>query len=264
MAVIVAAVLVLFACTSASGYGTTYTGDGTYYGADGSGTCQLPKLSDDPLLVAALDNPMWDGSAWCGSCAHVKGPNGEVTVTIVDKCPECASGDLDFSQDAFEKLAPVSAGRVTISWEFVECSVSGNLQYWIDPGSNNWWFAIQPRNFPLRISKVEFKPSGSSTWYEMTRDSTNRFVYQYDNGVTLPLSMRITNTAGEVLTDNNVIAGSSVDAIANKVITGSVQFSTGTVGSTTSNPTNPDTGDNAASATACVGTLIIALLLAVF
>ena len=35
---------------------------------------------------------------------------------IVDTCPGCADGDVDMSETAFKKLAPLNDGRIPISW----------------------------------------------------------------------------------------------------------------------------------------------------
>jgi expansin (peptidoglycan-binding protein) len=44
-----------------------------------------------------------------------------VVVRIVDLCPGCGLGDLDLSMTAFAKIAPLSRGRVPITWHFVPC-----------------------------------------------------------------------------------------------------------------------------------------------
>ena len=42
-----------------------------------------------------------------------------VTAEVVDSCPGCGYYDLDFSPAAFEKLAPLSVGRLYgVSWHF--------------------------------------------------------------------------------------------------------------------------------------------------
>ena len=41
-----------------------------------------------------------------------------VDATVVDLCPGCASGSIDLSTGAFEQLAPLSAGRLQVSWDF--------------------------------------------------------------------------------------------------------------------------------------------------
>lgn len=98
--------------------GPEYTGEATYYDADGTGACGFPASND--FMVAAINDEQYS-KANCGKCVEVTGPNGTVVVRIVDKCPGCDSGDLDLSQTAFSKIAKLSAGRVKITWHFVAC-----------------------------------------------------------------------------------------------------------------------------------------------
>jgi expansin (peptidoglycan-binding protein) len=72
-------------------------------------------------MVAAMNKAQYAKSV-CGKCILVTGPKGTVKVRIVDLCPGCASGDVDLSEEAFAKIALLSAGRVKISWSFVTCS----------------------------------------------------------------------------------------------------------------------------------------------
>ncbi|KAI8887564.1 hypothetical protein K501DRAFT_268656 [Backusella circina FSU 941] len=98
-----------------------YSGDGTYYNT-GLGSCGI--TSKDTDLIAALNAPQMSNGAnpnnnpICGKKAKVKGPNGTVTVTIVDTCPPCKSGDLDLSPAAFGKIADFVDGRVNIEWSW--------------------------------------------------------------------------------------------------------------------------------------------------
>ncbi|KAJ1862091.1 hypothetical protein LPJ78_004933 [Coemansia sp. RSA 989] len=104
--------------------GDTYTGDGTYY-TPGLGSCGKTNTESD--LIAAINAPQYGANAnpnqagVCGKCAQVKGPKGEVKVTITDRCPVCKSGDLDLSPAAFNKIGNPSDGRISISWSFVDC-----------------------------------------------------------------------------------------------------------------------------------------------
>ncbi|KAJ2806983.1 hypothetical protein H4R20_001475 [Coemansia guatemalensis] len=104
--------------------GGTYSGDGTYY-TPGLGACG--KTNSDSDLIAAINAPQYDATgssnsaAICGKCAQVKGPKGEVKVTITDRCPVCKSGDLDLSPAAFDQIGDQSEGRISISWSFVDC-----------------------------------------------------------------------------------------------------------------------------------------------
>ena len=96
-----------------------YSGEATYYAADGTGACGL-KASPNDLLVAAMNKSQYSKSR-CGQCVLVTGPKGTVKVRIVDLCPGCANGDLDLSEQAFAAIASLSAGRVKITWHVVTC-----------------------------------------------------------------------------------------------------------------------------------------------
>ncbi|KAG2187776.1 hypothetical protein INT44_005466 [Umbelopsis vinacea] len=93
----------------------SYSGDGTYYSV-GLGSCG--KHNEDSEMVAALNAPQMGDNKECGQTAKVKGPNGSVTVKIVDTCPECDHGSLDLSPSAFKKIGDMEDGRIDISWEW--------------------------------------------------------------------------------------------------------------------------------------------------
>lgn len=58
-----------------------------------------------------------EGGQNCGKTITVHGKSGaSVDVKIVDTCPGCADGDVDMSETAFKKLAPLNDGRIPISW----------------------------------------------------------------------------------------------------------------------------------------------------
>lgn len=99
--------------------GQTFTGEATYYNADGTGACGF-KASPNDLLVAAMNKAQYKKSL-CGQCIAVTGPKGTVRVRIVDLCPGCSMGDVDLSKQAFSAVAALSAGRIAISWHFVPC-----------------------------------------------------------------------------------------------------------------------------------------------
>ena len=96
-----------------------FSGQATYYNADGTGACGF-KATPNNLLVAAMNGSQYKKSL-CGQCVLVTGPKGMVKVRIVDLCPGCAMGGLDLSESAFAKISPLSAGRVKITWHFVTC-----------------------------------------------------------------------------------------------------------------------------------------------
>lgn len=98
---------------------TEFSGQATYYNADGTGACGF-KATPNDLDVAAMNGSQYKKSL-CGQCVLVTGPNGTVKVRIVDLCPGCAQGGLDLSKQSFAAIAPLSAGRIKIKWHFVPC-----------------------------------------------------------------------------------------------------------------------------------------------
>lgn len=178
---------------------TLHRGEGTYYAADGTGNCSFDKTTD--IHVAAMNQIDYAGAAVCGACIHATGPSGSVTVRIVDRCPECKVGDVDFSKGAFSKIAAVSAGRVKISWRYVPCSVSGPIRYYFKSGSNPWWTAVQVRDHRHRIKTFEIKKSGA--WVKVSRVDYNFFVDSSGMGPG-PYAFRVTDVYGQQLVDTGI------------------------------------------------------------
>ena len=190
------------------------TGEGTYYAATGAGNCSFDPSPGD-LMVAAMNAVDYQGAAWCGGCVEVTGPDGVVTVRIVDQCPECARGDLDLSPEAFARLSPLEAGRIPITWREVACPVSGPIAYHFKDGSNPFWTAIQIRNHRYPIAKVEVAQAGG--FVALPRLDYNYFVE--DGGLgDGPYTIRVTDLHGHVVEDTGVALGDDVTR------TGAAQF----------------------------------------
>ena len=179
--------------------GQPESGRATFYAADGSGNCGYDPSPSD-LDVAAMDAPEWAGSAVCGECVQVTGPNGQVIVRIVDQCPGCEQGHLDLSQEAFAKIADPSAGNVPITWQVVACAVTGPVAYEIKDGSSQYWTAIQVRNSRYAIAKLEWK-TGGGAYADVMRADYNYFVVSSGVGPG-PYMVRITASTGAVLEDS--------------------------------------------------------------
>ena len=179
-----------------------HEGEGTYYDADGSGNCSFDPSPND-LMVAAMNTTDYANSAVCGGCILVTGPNGSVTVRIVDRCPECAPGDVDLSAEAFALIANPVDGRVPISWYDVACDVDGPIVYRFKEGSSQWWTAIQVRNTRWAVSKLEVKVNGA--YQSLPRESYNYFV---ESGLGVgPYDIRVTDVWGHVLEDTGIPLG---------------------------------------------------------
>ncbi len=183
------------------------TGEGTYYDADGSGNCSFDPSPGD-LMVAAMNEADYAGSAVCGQCITVDGPDGSVTVRLVDRCPGCAPGDVDLSREAFARIAPLSAGRVPITWRAVPCDVSGPLRYRFKEGSNAWWVAIQIRNHRHAVASLEARVDGA--WQPIGRASYNYFVHAAGLGPG-PFALRVTDIHGQTVEDEGVPLGDATE-----------------------------------------------------
>jgi expansin (peptidoglycan-binding protein) len=180
--------------------GAQHQGQATYYTtANGDGACSFGASPND-LNVAALNAPDYSTAAYCGACADVVGPSGTVRVRIVDKCPECPSGNLDLSPQAFAKIAALELGRVPITWNLVACDVTGPVNYRYKDGANAWWTAVQVANHRLPIAKFEWSADGT-TFKEIPRTDYNYFLDESGFG-SAPVTVRITASDGQTLTDS--------------------------------------------------------------
>jgi expansin len=188
-------------------------GIATYYDADGTGNCSFDASPDD-LMVAAMDTPEYENSAVCGECVRIVGPMATITVRIVDSCPTCEVGHLDLSQEAFSQIAPISEGRVPITWHVVPCDVIGPIAYRFKEGSSQYWTAIQVRNIRLPVATLEWLNAGS--YASIPRESYNYFVVASGVGTTGPFQVRVTSSTGEQLVDTlpGVMAGVVVNGAA--------------------------------------------------
>lgn len=183
----------------------------TYYDfADGSGACSFDPTPDD-LMVGAMNAPDYQGSAACGACVAVDGPDGNtIRVRIVDLCPECQHGHIDLSPEAFAQLADLSKGVVEVTWRYVSCDYAEPIQYKFKEGSNQWWTAVQIRRHAHRIAKFEYEKSGS--WVEVPRVDYNYFVEESGMGPG-PYHFRVTDVLGQVVEDSGIafVEGGVVD-----------------------------------------------------
>ena len=199
-----------------------HSGQATYYAATGDGNCMLgPSHSD--LMVVAMNNTEYDGSSVCGASIHVKGRLGEITVRIVDRCPECPVGNIDMSPQAFAKIDDTLRGRVPVTWWYVESQVTGPIQYRVKTGSNPWWIGIQVLNHRTPVVKLEALYNG--VWVAIPRMNYNYFVYASGLGPG-PFTLRVTDFYGQQLVDSNIPL--TPDAITN----GQANFSSHTAVST--------------------------------
>lgn len=188
--------------TASCGEAESHSGEATYYDfADGSGNCSFEPSPQD-LMIGAMNHTDYADSAVCGACVELTGPDGTITIRIVDQCPECPAGDIDLSPEAFADIAELSAGRVPITWHYVPCDVTGPVIYHFKEGSNEWWTAVQLRNHRHAIAAFAYRDDGGS-WVDVARESYNYFVEPAGMGPG-PYAFRVTDVHGHVLIDEGI------------------------------------------------------------
>ncbi len=201
-------VFVLFSMLALNGLAqncndTIYKGEGTFYGGiagSSSGNCSLPVETGD-YYHCAINNSQYDTSNACGSFVEVTGPNGTITLKVVDRCPECLPGDIDMTQEAFSEIANIEDGRVPISWRFVPANSNESITINFKTGSSEFWTAIQFRNIVHAIALMEYQKQDDS-WQLINRELYNYFVEPF--GIPSPMNLRITSVLGEQLIFDNI------------------------------------------------------------
>lgn len=180
------------------------TGVATFYDADGSGACSFDATAD--RMVTAVAAPDWAGSLECGRCLEVWGPEATIVVRVVDLCPECPSGHLDLSAEAFDLIADPVQGIVPIAFRSIPCPVTGPLAVRQKEGSNPWWLGLQIRDHRHAVAAVELRENGASAWRSLGRESYNYFIATAGGGgLAFPIDVRVTDVHGHQVTENDLL-----------------------------------------------------------
>jgi hypothetical protein len=108
--------IVLLFCTLGSVV-LAFDGDLTYY-QPGLGSCGETS-SDSDRVVALAPGQFESTPDACGKMIQITKGDLNATAKVVDKCPVCTLGSIDVSSTVFQEIAPLSAGRVQITWEYM-------------------------------------------------------------------------------------------------------------------------------------------------
>ncbi|OUM68648.1 carbohydrate-binding module family 63 protein [Piromyces sp. E2] len=208
--------------------GPIYSGEGTAYGAaTNGGNCLFPK--DEyykDMMYAALNRDQYLNDLGCGACALVvstSNPYKPIRIRVIDQCPECKHGDLDFSDKAYKALTNQSPGRIKITWALIPCDIpveeypalvpkGSDIKFQFKTGSSATWTEVQVFNTRYPVAKFEAKVNGNYV-------ALQRRDYNYwSNGAGLgngPFDFRVTLADGSVVTATGVefaIQGNDEDA----------------------------------------------------
>jgi expansin (peptidoglycan-binding protein) len=177
----------------------------TFYDADGTGHCGYDVAPD--RMVVAVSSADWTGSAHCGRCLQVWGPEGMVIVRVVDSCPTCGADHIDLSEEAFDLVADPQQGIVPVAYRSIACPVAGPIAVKQKEGSNAWWLALQPRNHRHAIAAVEVREDGATNWQTAARQDYDYFLIESSApaGLDPPLDVRVIDVHGKVVVAHDLI-----------------------------------------------------------
>jgi expansin len=175
------------------------SGEATHYVlTPGDGNCSYPGLPNGGLFVA-LSPSEYAGSAACGSFVEVTGPDGSVTAEVVDQCPPCQAGHVDLSEQAFERIAPLAAGEVPVTYHtIVDPPLAGPLSVLVKTGSNPYYLALLPIGAGNALASVQVS-SAAHGWQPLTRTSYGYWLATAGAGAG-PFTVRLTDSAGHQAT----------------------------------------------------------------
>ena len=159
--------------------GPIYSGDGTAYGnIKSGGNCLFPKGEYyEDMMFAALNHDQYFDDMGCGLCALVVStshPYKPIRIRVIDQCPECEHGSLDFSDIAFKALTNMDPARVKITWALIPCDIEvpnypaliekdSEIKFKFKHGSTQYWFQVQVYNTVYPVSALELEINGEFT-----------------------------------------------------------------------------------------------------
>ncbi|MDR6974743.1 expansin (peptidoglycan-binding protein) [Streptomyces sp. 3330] len=187
--------------------GTAYRGVATSYDVgNGDGACSYGPTSD--VMTAAMNTADYETSKACGAYVLVRAGNGaSITVRITNECPApCEAGQLDLSRQAFAELAPLSTGRIPITWSLLSPSTSDSISIRYKTGSTRYWCGIQAIGHRNPLARLEVRTSAG--WTRLARTDYNYFLSE--QGAGCGGALRLTDIYGERLTIEGIAVRADV------------------------------------------------------
>jgi hypothetical protein len=178
------------------------------------GTADAPRgdwvehvATGDGHFFGAMNQTDYNDAAPCGACVEItrQDTGSKVTVTIVDRCPECPPGHIDLSADAFAELEDLEMGCIgpqagcrqyPISWRYVPCPGTADISLRLQQPTNPWWrsFLVQDHRYPL--AALEIMVDGA--WQAADRKEYNYWWVGDGNIGPPPWTLRLTDVNGSV------------------------------------------------------------------
>ncbi|HEX5101352.1 MAG TPA: expansin EXLX1 family cellulose-binding protein [Polyangiaceae bacterium] len=166
--------------------------------------CHYPT-SSLPQYYGAMNEYDWNTAGVCGSCVEITNGGNKLVVQIVDQCPYkgneqwCFQGSHHIDLNDAANSAINGNSNPAVTWKYVSCSsITGNVKYYFDSASQQYYLAVTPMNHKNPLAKVEVKKAGAYT--TLTRNNSNMYELK-DGAGTGALSFRLTDIYNHVITD---------------------------------------------------------------
>ncbi|KAK9906493.1 hypothetical protein WJX75_002830 [Coccomyxa subellipsoidea] len=252
----------------ATNYGGAQDGMDPYQFSFGTsiGSCGYGKLDKSKFFwsVGALStsNQYYQGGPvqGCGMCFEIEclqnagqfagrcnqDPNARmVTIMITDSCPECEPDHLDLQALTFNKVAPMSLGRIDMRYRRVECKPPSDMNVIVDQNrGSGGWIRLQVKDAAMRGSVKLVQIKGPNTGWE-TMNNVWGASWEATSVPDPPLDFRIQDDTGTEVTAFGVIKANGQTGV---MPTG-INFQLGSSQSTPSisSPASASSGSQAAS-----------------
>ena len=193
----------------------------THYSlATGMVACHYPT-NTLPQYYGAMNQYDWTDSGVCGACVEITNGGKKLVVQITDECPYVApnshgakgSHHIDLNNAANDALGAGSNPAVT--WKYVSCTPTGNIKYYFDKGTKQYYLAVTPMNVKNVVTKMEMQVG--TNWNVLKHTAYNTYEFSGIDYGTAPLKFRLTDIYNHVITE-------TVAPAADKVVDGTKQF----------------------------------------
>ncbi|MBR1598759.1 MAG: Ig-like domain-containing protein [Lachnospiraceae bacterium] len=179
-----------------------HSGKGTYYERVSGGAANLDEYESIYYTVAMNNEDYMNGLA--GAYIEITDKDGDkIAVMVTDRLPEGAKGDIDLTKATFEKIEPLSTGKMDITWKIIPLPTNDPIQYVFKPTSTKYWAEIQVRNHRYPIAKLEYLDTVTNTYVELPRQEYNYFTAANGMGAG-PYTFRVTDFYGHQLIDSGI------------------------------------------------------------
>ena len=182
--------------------------------------CHYPT-STLPQYYGAMNEYDWNNSGVCGSCVEITNGGKKLVVQITDECPFkgneqwCKPGShhIDLNNAANDALG--AGSNPAVSWKYVNCTPTGNIKYYFDKGTKQYYLAVTPMNARNVVTKMDVQVAGK--WTNMPHSAYNTYELSGVDYGTAALNFRTTDQYNHVIIE-------SVMPASDKVVDGTKQF----------------------------------------